>query len=453
MKRNFVRICAAALLSLLLLGCQPTPEKEAIVSPKANDISSLPITEQHEEIQTPTVLEESRVSSSGALEIDFSAEIGVPKASAYSVYEVTQRSFSDKEVLNIFRWIHPEAELILEPDYTKDQWMRLIDEYDGRMPESAQKEERLEQWTQALEEAPVLYTPVPFSFSDIQSGEPYRAYFANDDGMYGSVYGKKDGSSLCYLRDAELSYYRQDILLPGEDAALLKDYEGEFPISEEAALERAKQALEACGLGDMQLIDSEKMCIYRSEMLVSKGWDFIFTHGADGLPAIFDFMGATYGGKDLPLPTLCSPWGEEAALISVDEQGILCIDLRNIIQYGQRLAENVRLMPFDEIKEIVAQHLVQTYAYAAEQIPDSRITITKMELCMSLVSAKDDYFAGRLIPSWLVFFEYSGKNQDAHTDEAGNVYEATTFANKSSRYFSAIDGSYIEPRITRDMLE
>ena len=256
MKRNFVRICAAALLSLLLLGCQPTPEKEAIVSPKANDISSLPITEQHEEIQTPTVLEESRVSSSGALEIDFSAEIGVPKASAYSVYEVTQRSFSDKEVLNIFRWIHPEAELILEPDYTKDQWMRLIDEYDGRMPESAQKEERLEQWTQALEEAPVLYTPVPFSFSDIQSGEPYRAYFANDDGMYGLVSGKKDGSSLCYLRDAELSYYRQDILLPGEDAALLKDYEGEFPISEEAALERARQALEACGLGDMQLIDS-----------------------------------------------------------------------------------------------------------------------------------------------------------------------------------------------------
>ena len=110
-------------------------------------------------------------------------------------------------------------------------------------------------------------------------------------------------------------------------------------------------------------------------------------------------------------------------------------------------------MPFDEIKEIVAKHLMQTYAYAAEQIPDSKITITKMELCMSLVSAKDDYFAGRLIPSWLVFFEYSGKNQDAHTDEAGNVYEATTFVNKSSRYFSAIDGSYIEPRITRDMLE
>ena len=69
-----------------------------------------------------------------------------------------------------------------------------------------------------------------------------------------------------------------------------------------------------------------------------------------------------------------------------------------------------------------------------ERVEQAAIEVTGMELCAATVMAKNDPEAGRMIPAWKVSFQTMEGSQ--------------TIRNTHSRYFSAIDGSYIEPRIT-----
>ncbi len=69
-----------------------------------------------------------------------------------------------------------------------------------------------------------------------------------------------------------------------------------------------------------------------------------------------------------------------------------------------------------------------------ERVEQAAIKVTGMELCAATVTAKNDPEAGRMIPAWKVCFQTMEGSQ--------------TIRNTHSRYFSAIDGSYIEPRIT-----
>lgn len=77
---------------------------------------------------------------------------------------------------------------------------------------------------------------------------------------------------------------------------------------------------------------------------------------------------------------------------------------------------------------------MRTFFYLPERVEQAAIEVTGMELCAATVTAKNDPEAGRMIPAWKVSFQTMGDAQDG--------IEAY------SRYFSAIDGSYIEPRIT-----
>lgn len=69
-----------------------------------------------------------------------------------------------------------------------------------------------------------------------------------------------------------------------------------------------------------------------------------------------------------------------------------------------------------------------------ERVEQAAIEVTGMELCAATVTAKNDPEAGRMIPAWKVSFQTMEGSQ--------------AIRNTHSRYFSAIDGSYIEPRIT-----
>jgi len=180
---------------------------------------------------------------------------------------------------------------------------------------------------------------------------------------------------------------------------------------------------------------------------------FTFAHGVDGLPSIFHFDTFSYGGHTAPLPTLCSPWGQEAILVAVDENGIISVDIRNLVQYHKELAQNIKLISLEKLADSIEAYLTHTYSSAADSISDSEITVTHIELCASLIGVKDKPSAGRLIPSWFVRYEFRGSNMNSYTDELGLTHEATTFTDRDSKFFSAIDGSYIEPRITNDMIE
>ena len=67
--------------------------------------------------------------------------------------------------------------------------------------------------------------------------------------------------------------------------------------------------------------------------------------------------------------------------------------------------------------------------------------LSQINLCSTLVNIVDNEKIGRSIPSWEVVY-YLG---DGTSFDESEAYELTTF-------FSAIDGSYIEPRIGEDVI-
>ncbi|MEG1882740.1 MAG: DUF6034 family protein [Clostridia bacterium] len=452
--RKYNIVLIAGFLVLIATACQPTPKKDVVTNQSRDYLDCIVQTDRFESVAAPSTLDDRITSSTGRLELFFDCDIEMPEAITYSVYEAKQRQFSENEIMQMICRFSDNAELIQQPIYTRAEWAFQISEYQNHTEKVTDSSNGwLARAVGKLEEAPIDQQHIQFSLNDIKEMASYTTYFSNKDGTYAMAYGTKNGNDFCYIRDHDMSFYRQDILLADEDAKLLSDYEGEFAFSKDAALEQAKELLEAYNLSEMKLIDSQKLCTYKYGLLMTKGWDFIFTHEIDGLPSIYDFNGTSFGGENLPLPTLCSPWGQEAVIISVDEKGIVCIDIRNAIQFRQKLAENVKLMPFDELKEKITEYFLHTYAYASEKIEESVIRITKIELCSCLVSAKNNWNVGRQIPSWLVYYEYSGKNEDAYTEESGRHHAATEFISPGSRYFNAINGNYIEPRITRDMIE
>lgn len=151
--------------------------------------------------------------------------------------------------------------------------------------------------------APQAYEPVPFHLEDIGAGEAFEAYFPGEEGAYGVLSGTMGGNSFYYSRDQEVGCIGEDDLEPGLDDAMLGDYQGDFPISAQEALPYARAALAALGQADAEQAYVGKMCAYAYGGLYAKGWKFVFTHGANGLPSLYASETVTFGGDGLPLPT------------------------------------------------------------------------------------------------------------------------------------------------------
>ena len=215
----------------------------------------------------------------------------------------------------------------------------------------------------------------------------------------------------------------------------MKHYEEPFPVSETEAQAVAQSVVAELGFSDLRLLSSERICSFIGNKVQSKGWDFIFTRDNNGLQSYFSFNTISYGGFNVPLPTLCSPWGQEVLLLSVDAEGVLCFDLRNYEEYNGILRKNVKLCPWEDLREQIEKQLFYHHAYSAEQSKYTTIRINDIMLRSATVNVFDDLDTGRTIPVWLIAYTYEAeieKNIIMYTD---------------CIYFNAIDGTYIEPRV------
>ena len=389
----------AGMLGLLLCaggaGCQPTPAAEPVPYQGHDPVDNAPSTEASEKIDAPPRVENSFIDAATGLTVIFDCEVKTPEVSGYSILVAKAVQLSPADFAAAIEALCPGRPLL---------------------------------------QAPQAYEPVPFYLEDIGAGEAFEAYFPGEEGAYGVLSGTMGGNSFYYSRDQDAGCIGEDDLEPGLDDAMLGDYQGEFPLSAQEALPYARAALAALGQADAEQAYVGKMCAYAYGGLYAKGWKFVFTHGANGLPSLYASETVTFGGDGLPLPTLCSPWGQELIFIFVDAQGVLMVNAVNMIDPGETIVENVELLEFSQLLEGIRQHLVRTFFYLPERVEQAAIEVTGMELCAATVTAKNDPEAGRMIPAWKVSFQTMEGSQ--------------TILNTHSRYFSAIDGSYIEPRIT-----
>ena len=417
---------------ICILGCQPTPAAEPVPYQGNDPVDNAPSTEASEKIDAPPRVETSFTDAATGLTVIFDCEVQTPEVSGYSILVAKAVQLSPADFAAAIEALCPGKPLLQAPVRTQAEWGAYITRCKQNLGES--DPEYIQYLTEQMMNAPQAYEPVPFHLEDIGAGEAFEAYFPGEEGAHGVLSGTMGGNSFYYSRDQEAGCIGEDDLEPGLDDAMLGDYQGDFPISAQAALPYARAALAALGQADAEQAYVGKMCAYAYGGLYAKGWKFVFTHGANGLPSLYASETVTFGGDGLPLPTLCSPWGQELIFIFVDAQGVLMVNAVNMIDPGETIVENVELLEFSQLLEGIRQHLVRTFFYLPERVEQAAIEVTGMELCAATVTAKNDPEAGRMIPAWKVSFQTMEGSQ--------------TILNTHSRYFSAIDGSYIEPRIT-----
>lgn len=394
-------------------------------------------------IQMPAQLQYTRDLNGLPLLVD--AVITVPAASQYSVAEVKKVQFSIPDYTEMIEYFIGDAALYKETPQTRQAIAEQIILMEtvleaGTEQDYADLEPILEYLKSKFESAPAAVSEYPsFSLSTDYTGSDFMAYGSTPSGDMFCV-GASNSGNFVYVRDNNMAMIPQDALT--EDDEEWADYAGDFPIQAEDAIQIGNQVIADLGISDMTLDTCVKACGYRYWLpagsgAVSKAWHLAYTRDNYGLQTRFSWLGGTIWNAD-SVPAAGAPWDSEVIIIIVDENGLLTFNWRGAGKQSAVLRENVALLPFAEMlermeKQLMYQHLFEAKDDTAPPI----IEVYEIRLCAALVSVPNSQDTGRVIPAWEVLYNLTFPLHDGSIGRSPNI-----------TYFNAIDGSYIEPRIT-----
>jgi len=127
--------------------------------------------------------------------------------------------------------------------------------------------------------------------------------------------------------------------------------------------------------------------------------------------------------------------------VIVDEAGVYCFDWRGAGKQKKVLVENAELLPLEDILERAEKQLMYQHLPQNNDSADYSITVKEIRLDSALVNVANETNIGRMIPVWDFYYDIVYK--------AGDSSEAETYV----LTLNAIDGRYIEPRITKTTIE
>ena len=446
MKKKAVSFLLALILVPNLSACQPTPEKTAVIG-RQDDILAIitPVSpEEFEEMQAPTHV--SGAYDFTKLSITFDADVVVPKTTAYPVINVSKRVFSDEEYLSLIeRFAGSNNELYLEWNLSKSEWMDKIIKAMPYVSQGIDVQDKIDYWQMQYDSA------------DEEAVNPLVELSELPENLYRSLYVKTQNKRAAYftfIREENRFSYAKDTFLETAPASLYKDSDfhenfetiehfkwrqpGEPEISQEEAYQQALAYVNELDMG-LELFSAEPCTVLLDEVEKSIGYRFTFTRKISGLQVPYRDYG--FSINDDALPSYAAPWDVEMCRIVIDKNGLCDLQWQGASIISSVAAQSVALAPFDFIQSRIIDQLRYNHSYSGPGFEGFDIIITKIELGTSLISVKDEYDTGLYIPTWYADFYLKSKRADEYDSELNTII------------FNAIDGSYIEPRVTNKKLE
>lgn len=123
-------ICAALMLCAGLVGCQPTPDKQAVVQKNAGAFESAVAASATEPFEAPAHYE-SEIMGAEGITIRFDADVELPDLERYPVYSVRPTAFTQKQVDDVLNVLLDGATLYENntEQRSRDEIQRDIDYY------------------------------------------------------------------------------------------------------------------------------------------------------------------------------------------------------------------------------------------------------------------------------------------------------------------------------------
>ena len=486
-------------LVMNLVGCQSTPD-EAVVVDKSEGLPQESIlevdNEKPKDLGVPEYWEETLERQDGYVTINVECETDIDEIYNTPVYEYEMISLTNEKLKELCDYFSAGARLYKEPQMTKSQ---LKQEKEDMMEQTNfWRNEVYMKIDELIEEAPET---TEYEFIDAEFTVPYqtereiiKAEEGNASSMFSEFYFETDekiGFKARVDKNQELNpsiqvinyskevgstsnfVYRQGTFV---DEAWIEnefdnhktlDYgeEGEDDLNriksqmengdadkftKEEALQKVQSILEDLSLKGYSVTDCYKAIgtpdyegmaeLYKDDLILIPAYSVYLSYKAGSLSGYENPFQRPFDG--LPEQTYAPSFSTEKIHIVVTEDGIQLFEWTNISEKTSTIAENTKLMPFEEIKEKFADHLLYKSIAALGEDSKSQgnlvsFKVKSVELRAVNVPAFENTEAVWLVPAWVFTLEETWK-----TDTLGEMYMGEEVV-----VLNAIDGGYVRPRI------
>lgn len=440
-----VIISALILVLIFTAACQPTPEEKVVVG-RQNDIMETitPVSsEDFRKIEVPKYVSKS-YNDFAILSLTFDAEVVVPETTSYPVTEVSKAPFSDAKILSLIEQLAgTNDKLYSEWSLTKSEWLEKLTAAKQYVSSGIVTTDYIDYLQKSYDMAEEEVENPLVQFYELSNDRYSTLYVEAENDNVAMFYFQKNGNQFSYFRDkfleiAPASLYEDNDF--DENFDILEHFKWLQPdnpeIVQEDAYEQALEYINELGI-DLVLYYAEPCTVLVDAVDKSVGWRFIFTRKISNMQV--PYRDDIICIEPDALPSYGAPWAPEMCEIVIDENGLCKLWWQGASDISNVAFNSVELEQFDTIEDRIANQLNYIYGTSTRDNEIGlEIKITKIALETSLISAQDETDIGIYIPTWYV--DYYIKWSDA--DDSEKNWELNTII------FNAIDGSYIEPRVT-----
>lgn len=489
-------IILCGYLVMNLVACQRTPEEAAVVD-KSEGLPQESILEVDDEnpkeLGIPEYWNETMERQEGYITIETDCGIEIKEIYNTPVYEYEMESLTNDKLKELCDYFSDGNQLYKEPKMTKAQLK--LEKEDMMEQTSFWRSEVYTKIDELIEEAPET---IDYEYTDAEFIVPYQTeheiikseegsassmfsdyYFDTEEKIGFKVrvdknqklnpsiqainYNKEIGSTSNFLYkqgtfvdEAWLTknFDNHEVLNYGEDGEKdlerLKEQISKESFSEEAALQMIYEILRDLSLEGYVVTDVYKAVgtpdyegmagLYKDDLKLIPAYSVYLSYEAGSLSGYENPFQRPFDG--LPEQTYAPSFSTEKIHIIVTEEETQLFEWTNISKKTKVIAENVKLIMFDEIKEKLADHLLYKSIAALGEESKSQgnlvnFDVKSVELRAVNVPAFENTDAVWLVPAWVFTLEETWK-----TKTMGEVYMGEEVV-----VLNAIDGGYVRPRI------
>lgn len=272
---------------------------------------------------------------------------------------------------------------------------------------------------------------IPFSFPNQGI---FIALSINEKKELSLFSGDVGGNTIQYKRNANAIVVREENIEDNDPMA--EDFERIPTVTREDAFCIAYNTIESLHIDPhIVLLYSNKAIAYTEDGPISYGWEFVFSRQSDELAAPYIDYCNTWKNSDPPVNF--APWSKECCFLFVDDDGLFRLDIRGAGRDTGVLEKDVQLLPFIQIKEKIDDQLIAQHAIESPQT----VYVWKIDLRCCVINYNSQTEYGVCIPCWMIRYYLCDGDQYSANEKS----ELTLF-------IDAINGNYIEPRATEDMI-
>ena len=487
------RIIALMLLVCMLAACQPTPEQEYVVN-KGDDTVEQKLNETPDPDSAsiaarqifPDRWDEDPIAENEHLVVRAAADVRTKPDGLYPVYrtresEITADTIENIAVKFLDKPTSSSESLMTKKDYERqlqnflderaryDEWVAAgkpddwnnVNEFEYS-PEEI--EEQTNRYMERIKNAPDSLTSQAVNdYSGLQenktlaftlaSGGDASICYSNDNHFYVITKGCRDFPNLYSVYD-----YQED--LKWKEGRYAEWMEPE--ISYEDAKNICLSEAERLGFAGFSIAGSYEATLFESkhpDAAIAGGWCFGLKRDFDGYPQLASHVEATQvleydSGDDYIVNKVIRP---EKLLMFVTKDGLQMIRYDGPKDVSGLVNANVELLPFDEIKERIANTLIMCFPYEMiqrctqdyeENWPRLELEIYDVMLSTFTLRVKDssDFYE---MPCWIVSYDWcfplNGEASWEHLKSARNQELNDPNMGHDVLVINAVDGSVINP--------